>query len=249
MAVFHEATGPGAAEFWPLISVPQIDLTWRHPKVVGAHRALVVPMAYRVRNGDIGDLDRTVTYDDIEMTSLGVQPFNNTGDSWLELFGVLEAPSGGRIRAVLAGEFLAPRWLRATSLSYTGVDDFGAVTTTYGTGTALTAAATPPAAGMAVQAFGTKTGLKAYTQRQRYLNNTGIGLLAGDVDGDGTAKSFAATRADTGPWANITVALTPADLVASAKPLVVEPRLSAKARRLPRPGIPRRVVFDIKPEA
>lgn len=249
MGVFYEATGPGEAEFWPLISVPAIDVRWRHPKVVGGHRAVLVPMAYQVLFGELEDLNRKVTYDGADMASLAVMPFNNTGDSWLELFGILEAPPGGRIQAVLAGEFLNGRVLRATSVSYTGVESFGAIAATYGTGTALAGAAAPPAAGMAVQAFGTKTGLKSYTQTQRYLNNTGISLAVGDVEGDGGAKSFAATRAKAGPWANITAVLNPADLVASAKPLVVQPQLSAAGRRLPRPGIPRRVVYDIQPEA
>lgn len=249
MAVFHEATGPGAAEFWPLISVPVIDVAFRHPRGVGAHRAVLVGMAYWVHLGDIEDLDRTVTYDGVEMTSLGVQPFNDTGDSWLELFGILEAPAGGRVRAVLSGEFLAPRSLRAASVSYTGVDAIGTVTESYGTGTALAAAATAPAAGKAVQVFGTRTGLTAYTQTQRYVNNTYIGLAIGDVDGDGEEQDFAATRATAGPWASIAAVLNPADLVASAKPIVVEPALSAAGRRLPRPGIPRRVVFNVEPEA
>lgn len=249
MAVFREATGPGEAEFWPWISVPAIGVDWRHPKGIGAHRAVLVPMVYRVVFGEIEDLTRTVTYENLPMESLGVVPFNNTGDSWLELFGLLEAPAGGRVKAVLAGEFLNARWLRATSVSYTGVEDFDAITTSFGTGTALTDAATPSAAGMAFQAFGTKTGLTGYTQNQRYLNNTGIALAAGDVEGDGTEKTFGATRAKAGPWASITAVMTPADLVASAKPLIVEPRLTASARRLPRPGMPPRVVFDVMPEA
>lgn len=249
MPVFHEATGPGGAEFWPLISIPAIDVAFRHPKGVGARRAVLVAMSFRVYSGDIEDLDRTVTYDGIEMPSLGVQAFNDTGDAWLELFGLLEAPSGGRIRALLAGEFLAPRWLRVGSVSYTGVDDFGTIAEASGTGTALADAATAPASGMAVQVFGTKTGLTAYTQQQRYLSNYGISLAIGDVVGDGTEKDFAATRAAAGPWASMTAVLTPADLVATAKPIVVEPTLTAAGRRLPRPGIPRRVVFNVEPEA
>lgn len=249
MAVFHEATGPGSGESYPLLSLGHIDVDFRHPKGAGAHRAVLVPVSYRVYAGELEDLNRVVTYDNIPMTSLGVQPFNNTGDSWLELFGMLEAPSGGKVHAAVSGEFLAARWIRAVSLSYTGVDSFGTITTTYGTGTALTAEATAPAAGKAVQVFGTRTGLKDYTQTQRYLNNTGIALGAADADGDGTAKTFAAARAVAGPWASMTVVLNPADLVASAKPVVVEPRMSAYGRRLPRPGIPPRRVFDVKPEA
>lgn len=251
MAVFHEATSGGDAEFWPLIGVPSIDVTFRHPKAVGAHRAVIVAVSYRVRWGEIEDLTCKATYNDIDMPSLGLQPFDNdpNEESWLEVFGIVDAPTGGRVRVVLSGEFFAPRWLRATSVSYTGVEALGAATLSFGSSTAVSAQVTAPAAGVAVQAFGTRTGLTGLTQRQRYVNNTGIALAVGDADGDGSATTFAATLQKAIAWAGIGVSLSPADLVASAQPLIVEPRLDAAGRRLPRPSIPPRVVYTIEPEA
>lgn len=248
MAVFYEASA-GEHESWPVIGFPTIDVNFRHPKGTGGRRAVLVAMSFRVYGGSIGGITRGASYDGVPMTSLGVQAFNDEDGGWLEVFGILDAPAGGAVRAVLSDGLFSARWMRAASISYTGVEDFGDVDETYGSGTSLTGAATAPSAGRSVQVFGTKGGLTGYTQTQRYLSSSGIALLAGDVAGDGGEENFAATRASSGSWAGISVVLNPADIVGSAKPLVTEPLLYATGRRLPRPGIPRRVVFDIQPEA
>lgn len=249
MAVFYEATAPGAKSFWPSILIPRVDVGFKHPNARGgSSRAVLVALSYVVLGGDIDDLTRPVTYNDIEMESLGVQAYNNVDGGWLELFGLLDADPGGQVHAAVIGQILAPRWLRASSVSYTGVGSFGTITETFGTGTALTGAASAPAAGMNVQAFGMDAGVTGYTRRQRYLNTADLTLLMGDAAGTGSSVSFGATAAESKPWANITAVLNPADTVATAEPIIADPVLAGAGRRLARPALPHRVVFNVSPE-
>lgn len=248
MAVFHEATA-GDSEVWNFLAFPTFDVRFRHPKASGGRRAVLVAVSFRIWGAAIGDVTRGASYAGATMTSLGIQEFNDDDYSWLEVFGLLDAPPGGDVRVVISDDSIATRSMRATSISYTGVESFGTVTESYGTGTELSAAATAPSAGKAVQFFGAKAGLTGYNHTQRYLNSSGIALAGGDVDGDGEEQTFEATRASSGTWAGVSVILNPADLVGSSQAITAEPALLASGRRLPRPGIPRRVVYDIQPEA
>ena len=248
MAVFPDAVGLGGLFSSPNISWPIAYADWDHPGT-GLHKTVVVAVSFQVDGQELTDLGRLVTYDGLPMTSLGIAEWGGAGHgAWTELLGIVDVPGGKRIHAEVSGGFFAGRRLRGGSLSYTGVDSFGTVVTATGTGTALSVAGTTTPADLIVQAFGTLSGLSAYTATQRHISNDAISLVMGDSVGTG-AITFGATRASAGVWSGLTVVLNAADIVATAKPLTATPIVSASGRRLPRPGITRRTVFDVQPEA
>jgi hypothetical protein len=255
MAVFFEAAAPvggsGASTFLPLL---EYRFAWDHPGGTGSERAAVVPLTWTI-GGDI-DLDhltRTVTFGGVAMESLGVAAWNDTEGAYTEMFGLLNPPAGkARVVAdvLKTSVFAAPSWaLRGHSLTYTGVASFGDAVTAYGSGTSLTISATATAAGMVVHAYGCAPSLSNYNQTQRVLSNSGwTALLSGDMQGTGSSEDLTATKSTSGAWAGVAVPLVAAPIVGSAKPVVNQFTSSAAAKRLPRPGINRRVVFDAQPE-
>jgi hypothetical protein len=249
MAVFLDAVGPGGAFSSPNISWPVAVAEWNHPGP-GLHKTVVVGVSFQVDGQTLSSLGRACSYDGLPMTSLGIAEWGGAGHgAWTELWGIVDVPGGKRIHSEVSGGFFAGRRLRGESLSYTGVDSFGTVVTATGTGTALSVAGTTTAANMIVQAFGTLSGLSAYTATQRHISNDAISLVMGDAVGTGSAITFGATRAASDVWSGLTVVLKASDIVATAKPLAATPVVSASGRRLPRPGITRRTVFNVQPEA
>lgn len=249
MAGFYESRGDGGLWHAPHISLPIAHVRYGVPKAAGSRHAITLAISYDVYGASLSDLDRTASYNGVELPSLGVQPWNNVsgaGAGWLEMFGLADVEPGGVAEASVSGFMLAPRSVRSSCLLHSGIESIGTVVKTHGSGTALTCTGTTAPANKIVQAFAARSGIAGYTQDQRYLDNTAISLLMGDADGTGGAVSFGATLAKAGPWAGMSVVLDAADVVATVKPLVAEPILRASGRRLPRPGLPRRVTFDIK---
>lgn len=245
MAVFYDSVGSGAAFDHPVISLSPIELFWTHTAPKG-QVAVVAAVSYWVASAGLGDLTRTCWYGATEMTSLGIKAWNNGTNGWTELFGILNPPKGKQIvHARIVGGPLAGKLARANSVSYTGADGFGAVTT--GSGTAAgTETVTANAVGAAkiVAAFsGRQTGLNSFNQTQRSLSNTAQPLLIGDATGTGSDLNFTTTRAKTGDWSAVAVVINPADIVATASGVAATPTIRAAGRRLPRPGTTRRTVF------
>lgn len=249
MAVFLDAVGPGGAFSSPNISWPVAVAEWIHPGA-GLHKTVVVGLSFQVDGQTLTSLGRGVSYDGLPMTSLGVSEWGGAGHgAWTELYGIVDVAGGKRVRAEVSGGFFAGRTVRGESLSYTGVDSFGTVVVANGTGTALLVAGTTASPNVIVQAFGAMSGLSTYTQTQRHISNDAISLVMGDALGTGSAINFGATRAQSGTWSGLSAVLLASDIVATAQPLVATPVASAVGRRLARPGIARRTIFDVKPEA
>lgn len=250
MAVFLDAVGPGGWFSSPNISWPVATADWTHPGS-GLHKTVVVGLSFQVDGQTLTSLGRAVSYDGLPMTSLGIVEWGGPGHgAWTEIWGIIDVPGGKRIHAEVSGGFFAGRRLRGESLSYTGVDSFGTVVVASGTGTVLSVSGTTTSsANVIVQAFGTLSGLSAYTATQRHISNEAISLVMGDAVGTGSAIAFGATRAASDVWSGLTVVLNASDIVASAQPLVAEPIMSASGRRLARPGIARRTIFAVRPEA
>lgn len=249
MAVFYGSRGAGGLWHAPHVSLPIAHVRYKVPQALGSRCAVVIPVSYAVGGASPSDLEREASYEGVEIPSLGIQPWNDVSGpakGYLEFFGLADVEPGGTVDVTVAGFALSPRSVRSSAIVGTGVEALGEVVKSYGTGDTLTCTGNAPAAGIIVQAFAARSGLAGYTQQQRYLDNTGIALMIGDAEGTGSSVSFGATMAKAGPWAGMSVVLEPADIVATVKPLVAEPILKASGRRLPRPGLPRRVTFDIK---
>lgn len=239
MGVFFDNVGAGDSYKNHLGSSP---LAWEHV-AAGSQIAALVGMSYIVKNSELIDLDRTVTYGGQGMESLGAIAWNNTGDGFTELFALQVDAGKAPIRATIVGDPLHFRTARASSLSYNGVGAISTVATASGTGTGLTQSTNTVAANKIVQVYGTAAGLTGFTKTQRYLNAANVALLMGDAAGTGSGQAVAATRTPTGAWSGISVILDAADIIGSGKLVTVRPEMSGAGRRLSRPGVTRREVF------
>lgn len=251
MAAFYASTGRGGANQNVFLPSKFVATDWPD-EGAGSQRAVLADVAYSLQGADLEGLVRTVTYGGVPMTSLGVVALNNVDGDWVEVFGLLDVPPGkGSIVADVrrTSSFALPHvYIRGNSFSYTGVESFGTVGTEYGTGTSLSMSATGPNASKVHQCFAARAGLTEYNRAQRYSGSAGIALVSGDADGTGSSMSFTAKRASSGTWAGISVVLNPADVIATAEPVIAQPVLSSSGRRLSRPGTNRRTVFTVPVE-
>lgn len=199
-----------------------------------------------VDDNNLDDLTRTVTYGGVPMTSAGVVPWGTT-DAWTEVFVLFGTPAGKqKVRARVSGGAPSKRHVRATVATYSGVDSIGDPIEVSGTGTAMTIAATAGQADRLVAAYGTLSGIAGFNGEQRYLNNSGVGLLLGDAVGTGAEQDLTATRQKSGPWGGVAIPLNAADTVASALPLAFAPRFDpVRVKRERRTGGLQRNVFTV----
>lgn len=223
--VAYDATGTGFLQ--TASSTGVINGTWSHTATAGA----AVVVAVEVYSWDASATSyasRTVTYDGVAMTSLGVRnaPSN---EGWVELFGLTSAPGGTKTVAVNLPARSPSSGLDtifsvvANSVSYNNASAFGTAVSNSGTGTSLSSGSVTSATGrMVAHAFAafepsgsaTTVNLSAYNRTSRYLNNFGssggdrLGFQIGDAAGASTV-SFAATAANTANWASLAVDLQP----------------------------------------
>jgi len=95
--------------------------------------------------------------------------------------------------------------------------------------------------------FGTQSGISAFNGDQRYLSNSGISLLMGDVAGTGSPQDVTATRQKSGKWSGLLIPLNAADTVASSAPLAFAPRMDpVRLHREQRTGGLQRNVFTVE---
>jgi hypothetical protein len=223
--VAYDATGTGFLQTTSTSGV--INGTWSHTATAGA----AVVVAVEVYSWDAADTSyasRTVTYNGVAMTSLGVRNApSNIG--WVELFGLTSAPGGTKTVAVNLPARSPSSGLDtifgvvANSVSYNGATSFGTPVANSGTGTSLSSGSVTSATGrMVAHAFAaiepsgsaTTVDLSAYNKTSRYLNNFGtsggdrLGFEIGDAAGASTV-SFTATAAHTAAWASLAVDLIP----------------------------------------
>lgn len=250
MAVFPGAVGGGDLANQAFLGFSLDNAVgWNQP-VAGSDVAVLGALSYAVNTTTLASLTRTMKCGGVAMDSLGVIAWNAlTGGGWTEVFGIVGvAPGTARMTASVTGADTSQRVIRGSSVAYTGADSFGTVTTASGTGTSLSIAGNASAASMIAAFFGTRSGLSNANKTQRYLQNSATTLLISEAPGTGSSFNFTATRALSGVWSAITVVVNPADSVASVQPLIVAPRMTASATRLPRATGPRRVIFDVEPE-
>lgn len=200
---------------------------------------------------DLDDLSRKVMYGDIEMTSLGIIPWD-TAQAWTEVFALLDSPGGKqRIYGAVGGGLPSKRFVRVSAVTYNGVDSVGAPVKVSGNSSAMTISATAAAADRLVGVFGTRSGIASFSgAQQRYLDNTGIGLGICDAPGTGTAQNLTATRQKAGQWGGILVPLYAADTVASCPPIMALNNAFGPvvAHREPRTGGLKRQTFKVELE-
>lgn len=199
---------------------------------------------------DLDNLTRKVTYGDIELTSLGEIQWD-TVQGWTELFALLDSPGGKhRIYGAVGGGPPSKRFVRVSAATYNGVDSVGPLVKVSGNGNTMTVSATATPADRLVGVFGTRSGISGFNGAQRYLDNTGIGLLIGDAPGTGNQQSLTANRQKAGQWGGIVVPLNAADTVASCPPLAFDVGFGpVEVHREPRPGGLRRQVFEVPLES
>lgn len=224
-AVGYDATGTGFLQ--TSSSTGAINGTWSHTATAGAAVVVAVEV-YSWDTSSTSYASRTVTYDGVAMTSLGVRNAPSS-EGWVELFGLTNAPGGTKTVAVNLPARSPSSGLDtifsvvANSVSYNGVTAFGTAVSNSGTGTSLASGSVTSAAGrMVAHAFAdfepsgsaTTVDLSAYNRTSRYLNNFGasggdrLGFQIGDAAGASTV-SFAATAAHTANWASLAVDLQP----------------------------------------
>lgn len=254
MAVFFDSAGAGDRYYEPVLSVPgPMDLWWKHT-ISGSQAALVVAVAYRINAASIDNLNRRVWCGTTQMDSLGYKTWGSAGTAhgWTELFGLLNPPTGQqKIHvSIIGGVIAAGKVARGSSVSYTGVDGFGTVTSAGLSSGSLSVSATGASATKVVAAFGgERLGIGSLNRTQRYLSNTTPCLAIEDADGTGSSLAFTASAANSYDSSALAVVVTAADIVATATGVVATPLTQAQARRYPRPGVTRRAVFSAEPES
>lgn len=126
------------------------NLSWTHPGTSsGSDVAAVVGIAVAVAtslSAPYTYYTRSVTYGGVAMTSIGVIDIRSAGtrNGFIELFKLLDPPSGSQTVAVTATIPTVDNSIsiRADSVTYTGVADVVASTITNGTGTGSTQSVT-----------------------------------------------------------------------------------------------------------
>jgi hypothetical protein len=254
MAVFYDSVGNGAVFDESIISFPiPMDCFWWHQAPAGRQTAVVVAVSYWVTGASLSDLTRRCWYGAMEMQSLGYKAWaSGSSNGWVEMFGILNPPKGRQIvhAWINGGLPFVGKQARANSVSYTGVDGFGAVTNAAGSGSgSLSVSSTGNASTRIVTAFGSNvTGFTGYNRTQRSISNTAMALAIGDAAGTGASDTVSVSRVKSGPWAAMSVVLNAADIVATATGVTAAPMFTSAGRRYPRPGTNRRTRFTVEPE-
>jgi hypothetical protein len=203
MTVLFDAVGAGNTAVVGFN--PSVNTTWTHTSLGAALVGLT-----SLNNGEAPSAETSaVTYGGVAMNRLleidiGTQTF-------VELWGLLKPLSGAQtVSVTVTGPGNTGRAVVASSVSYTGVRAFGAVTTNSGNSAAssLTVAANPGE--MIVNAVGSGVTQSSYSQTQRY-NQIVSGNAADLVIGDalGAASVNFATALSSSFWASGAVRLLP----------------------------------------
>jgi len=178
----------------------------------GANRAVVIAIA-AINNGlDASGQSRVATYDSVTMTSLGMVQDVAGSASFVELFGLLNPPTGSKTwTVVVQNGGNTGRALIGAPISYNGVASFGTVYTNFGSSSAMTVVATSALNEMVVQAFEAQAAISSYDKTSRLAGTVAghsTAIQAGDAVG-AASISFGAIVA-SGNWAGIVARLVPA---------------------------------------
>lgn len=260
MTVLFNAIGQSGVDQNPFFNGQQVTETHT---ASGGDICVLAGLSYSAANLALGpfvlatvtlaNLTRTVTYNGVQMTSIGVVQWGASGatvNAWTELFALMGAePGPANVQANVWGGVDSARTLRCETVSYSGVASLGTPVIANGTGTAMALAATVPQGGLLAGVWGTHAGMyipSGSSVAQRYVSNDTIGLLMGDLPGNGSSQTLTANQQNSNPWGGIVVPLQRADTVFSADPFVAQvPYIAPKFNRNPRTGGLRRQVFAV----
>lgn len=211
IAVTYDATGGGHTG---TPNATSNTFTWSHTATAGA--AVVVSVACA---GPSSTPTTSVTYGSHTMTLLGTMSSNNAGGSWVQLFGLLNAPSGAQTVSVTVSSSSTIADVAGQSVSYTGCASFGTAVTSFGTnfstpsltvGSALENTVVCGFVAGGSSAF-TMTGFSG-TQRSAQYPFTGsnyLGTVFGDAPGT-TSTSVSVTVGGGGNyWGGVGIDLLP----------------------------------------
>jgi hypothetical protein len=254
MAVFEDSTARGGVSSTDLGTLVADSCDWA---VAGGDIAILAGISFSatdlrilgipLNDNSLTDLQRTITYRGIDMVSLGVQQWG-TAQVWTEVFGLIGVdPGPGTLDAQVYGGGASQRWMRFGAQSWSGVDSIGAPTMATGTGTSMSISSTVAANGRLAGIYGSRSGISGMSAGSPlYLQNSGIGLLIGDVVGTGTTQAVVATQQQSSAWGGMVVPLQAADTIATCELLDVEPvDIAPVVRARQRVGGLRRNVYPV----
>lgn len=184
--------------------------TWTHT----AKGAVVAGFGTRIAGQNNVTYTRTVTYGGVTMLPLVTNPLGVGSDMAIDLFGLLNPPSGSQtVSVTVSGGANTGITMIGTSVSYTGVGGFG--------GSAVAnATSTTPAVTLPSQ-YGEwgVYGLAAYNVNQStFAQNNRFAVLSsdflvdcliGDSPGINPSIPFSGTQGGSNAWANAAVRLLP----------------------------------------
>lgn len=190
---------------------PSLAITQTHT-CSGVARAVVVAISSINNSMAATSETRVATYDGVTMTSLGMVPSAGGATDFVELFGLLNPPTGAKTWVVtVSGGGNTGRALIGDAQSYNGVASFGTFFSNTGPATAMSITATSAVNHMVAQAFETQSTTSAYNQTSRASGAASghvMQILAGDAPG-AASVSFTATVTASN-WAAGAVDLVPA---------------------------------------
>jgi hypothetical protein len=205
MAVAFNAVGAGDEDS---LSSTSITISWSHT-CTDSNRAVTVGFTSFNSGQSQASQTRTVTYGGVGMTQLvSVDIGSNT---FTEIWGMLNPSTGAQTALVqISSGSSTSRELVGNSVSYTGVNSFGANATNTGSSTTSSVTISSVIDEMVSNAIGTRDKLhSAYTKTQRY-NNGGAGadVVIGDAAG-AASVNFQSTLDVSGAWGSVAVRIVP----------------------------------------
>jgi hypothetical protein len=189
-------------------------LSWTHT-ATGTARAVFVVLAVdtQATQGTFSTWTRSATYGGTAMTLIAARDSNDTAQGFVQLFGLLNPPTGAQtVVASATKSGITPARLIANSFSYTAVTSFGTGVTGIANNTVPSLAVSSAANHRAIAVFASAAAISTPTQTQRYLNNAAVGngvsnVLVQDAAGAATVTFSAANNADW--WALVGVDILP----------------------------------------
>lgn len=192
-------------------------ITWTHT-CTGTNRAVIVAISVDTypAGGNWQSYTRTATYGGVAMTSLMQRNSNDTNNGWVEIFGLLNPPTGAQTISVSATRSgFTPVYVNGCSVSYTSVANFEWPSSSI-TAPGGTPSLTIPSGGnrIVVGAFCSGGNISGVTGTQRALRSNGTvgyaeNLLVQDAAGNVAGTTVGAAN-NNDVWAAVGISMFPA---------------------------------------
>jgi hypothetical protein len=198
--VTFDAVGPSSAG--ASATSPTATASWSHT-CSGTNRLLIVGVA--VGDASTGAMTLGVTYNGVAMTSVARVNSNNQTAGFVELFRLINPPTGAN--TVVVTPSATANAISAGSISFTGVHQttpLGTAATAFGSSGTPTVAVTATTSGnMIVDAVCNGAAVTSSNQTQRWLRNTNTSTAAGNgaaATAAATGSSVTMSYATTSDW-------------------------------------------------